>query len=423
MPHYLLSPISHQKLASDTRIYQKASFIGTVLEDVGLPRPPSQDVDAFAIRDASAEIIPKIGGDVIFVTVYGPEDETAKQEFTSHPLWQKLEAVQAGRVYEVSDDLWMLGIGYTAANQVIDDLSRYLAQPSAAQPNEGAGTRTVKHAMGETEVPVSPRRVVVLDIGALGNALALGVKPAGSDLGGGQFVSYLGDRVEGIQEVVGDTGEPNLETILRLKPDLIIGTQAVNEPIDDKLARIAPTVLGEAHPSQEWKVYVTFVGEALGKPQEARQLLADYDAQVAEFRRRMGDRLGETTVSIVRSRPEAVEIYLKKTFAGSVVEEAGLRRPPAQDRAPEDFAENFQEVSLELIPRLDADVIFWMQSDKEQGAGIRKAMEHPLWSRLDAVKQDRVYEVSLDVWVAGWNIIGADRLLDDLFKYLVEQGR
>jgi iron complex transport system substrate-binding protein len=115
-------------LPGETRIYQKESFIGTVLEDAGLPRPPSQDVEEFAILNVSAELIPQMGGDVIFVTAYGPENDTTKQKITSDPLWQKLEAVQQGRVHEVSDDLWMLGIGYTAANGVVDDLTKYLVK-------------------------------------------------------------------------------------------------------------------------------------------------------------------------------------------------------------------------------------------------------------------------------------------------------
>jgi iron complex transport system substrate-binding protein len=115
-------------LAGDTRIYQKASFSGTVLEDVGLSRPPAHDVDAFAITDASAELIPQFGGDVIFVTVYGPADETAKARIMSHPLWQTLAAVQQGKVHEVSDDLWILGIGYMAANGIIDDLTRSVVE-------------------------------------------------------------------------------------------------------------------------------------------------------------------------------------------------------------------------------------------------------------------------------------------------------
>ncbi len=115
-------------LPGDTRIYQKESFIGTILEDAGLPRPKPQDVEDFAILNASQELIPKMGGDVVFTTVYGPEKDSTLEEITSDPLWQQLEAVEQGRVYEVSDDLWMLGIGYTAAGGVVDDLEKYLVE-------------------------------------------------------------------------------------------------------------------------------------------------------------------------------------------------------------------------------------------------------------------------------------------------------
>lgn len=124
-------------LQGDTRIYQKDSFIGTVLEDVGLPRPEPQDVDEFAIRNASKEAIPKMGGDVIFVTTFGSEEDTARAEITGDPLWQKLEAVQEGKVHEVSDDLWMLGIGYTAANGVLDDLNKYLVREGGTAESTG----------------------------------------------------------------------------------------------------------------------------------------------------------------------------------------------------------------------------------------------------------------------------------------------
>ncbi len=67
-------------------------------------------------------------GDAIFVTAYGPQDETTREKITSDPLWRELDAVREGRVYEVSDDLWMLGIGPTAAVGVVDDLEKHLAE-------------------------------------------------------------------------------------------------------------------------------------------------------------------------------------------------------------------------------------------------------------------------------------------------------
>ena len=126
-------------LPGDTRIYQKESFIGTVLEDAGLRRPPSQDVKDFAILNASAELIPRMGGDDIFGTAYGPEEATTLSEITNDPLWQQLEAVQQGRVYEVPDDRWMLGIGYTAAGGVVDDLARYLPGDGTTMEETTAG--------------------------------------------------------------------------------------------------------------------------------------------------------------------------------------------------------------------------------------------------------------------------------------------
>ncbi|MBW3558081.1 MAG: iron-siderophore ABC transporter substrate-binding protein [Actinobacteria bacterium] len=112
-------------LPDETRLYQKASFIGTVLEDVGLPRPPSQDVDDFAL-EISAEQLEQADADVIFVTNYGPAEETTKGELTSNPVWGTLSAVQEDDVYEVPDDYWMLGIGIQAANLVLDDIEEHL---------------------------------------------------------------------------------------------------------------------------------------------------------------------------------------------------------------------------------------------------------------------------------------------------------
>jgi iron complex transport system substrate-binding protein len=109
------------------RMYMKESFIGTILEEAGLPRPPAQDKAEFA-EEATKERIPDMDGTHMFVTSYGPSEDTAMAEFQSDPLWSQHQVVQQGNVYEVSDDYWMLGIGILAANQVVDDLFTYFVQ-------------------------------------------------------------------------------------------------------------------------------------------------------------------------------------------------------------------------------------------------------------------------------------------------------
>lgn len=75
-------------------------------------------------------------------------------------------------------------------------------------------TRTVTHAMGETEVSTAPQRVVVLDTGEIDNALALGANIVGAPVGDVlQYQEYLTGQLDGITDI-GTISEPNLETIV-----------------------------------------------------------------------------------------------------------------------------------------------------------------------------------------------------------------
>jgi iron complex transport system substrate-binding protein len=116
-------------MPGQNRLYGKQSFIGTVLEDIGVGRPQAQQAEETFV-EISPEQISKADGDVVYVTTYGPDSGTAVAKVTGGPLWQRLGAVRSGDVHTVSDDLWMLGIGVTAANKVLDDLERTL--PKAA---------------------------------------------------------------------------------------------------------------------------------------------------------------------------------------------------------------------------------------------------------------------------------------------------
>lgn len=110
-------------LPGETRIYLSETFIGTVLEDMGLPRPETQRKEDFALYP-SEEQIGLMDGDLLFYAAYGPPGETTQPAITRNPLWDTLRAVENGRAYEVSDDHWFLGIGIRAANLVLDDMER-----------------------------------------------------------------------------------------------------------------------------------------------------------------------------------------------------------------------------------------------------------------------------------------------------------
>lgn len=292
------------------------------------------------------------------------------------------------------------------------------SEGSGGSESGGSGdsaTRTIEHAMGETEVPGNAERVVVLDTGELDSALALGVKPVGSVTGreGSDFPDYLGDKVKGIEDV-GSYEQPNLESIAALNPDLILSSKIRHEDVYDQLSEIAPTVFTETV-GAPWKKNFDLHADALGKSEEADRMMDEYDHRLEDFRSSMGDRLSETEVSVLRFLPDEVRIMMKDSFIGVILEDAGLPRPAAQDK--DVFMEN---ASKERIPDMDGDAVFATTFGSGGEKVLNEYRTDPLWQKLDAVQQENVYTVSDDTWTRGIGILGANEVIDDLEKHLLE---
>lgn len=118
-------------MAGDVRIYHKDSFSGVILDQIGLARPESQNVNDFAEKNATKERIPAMDGDVMFYFTYETGDGEASQlekEWIEDPLFKNLKVAQEGKVYKVDDTIWNTAGGVIAANLLLDDLEKYLVK-------------------------------------------------------------------------------------------------------------------------------------------------------------------------------------------------------------------------------------------------------------------------------------------------------
>ena len=287
------------------------------------------------------------------------------------------------------------------------------------EPIPAAEGRTIQHAMGETVVPQTPERAVLLWSAV--DALALGVEPVGAVLSdppqmvGDALIPMFSDRTEGIA-AVGNYAQPNLETIVELQPDLILGTTFA-ESFYPRLSQIAPTVLMDiSGGAAAWKTYVLTWATALGKPDEAQALIQQYEQRIAQFQQAMGDRLDTTVVSVARFLPDQIHIYQEDSLPGVVLAEAGLPRPESQQRDNHD-----EIISLESLPSMDGDDLFFVQ-DNPEASTLAQAQESQLWSQLDVVQREQVHEVSAEVWFLNPGIVSAHMMLNDLFRTLVSDG-
>lgn len=270
--------------------------------------------------------------------------------------------------------------------------------------------REITHAAGVTCVPRAPKRVVVLDAGPLDTAIALGVKPVGAVskfVGSDDFISYLNDRTGGIQNV-GIITQPNLERVLALKPDLILSSKVRHGELYAQLSRIAPTVMSESV-GATWRENLLLWGDALGKKAQAQTLLNRFRVRA----KTVGQRHRQVSVSVVRFLPGQTRIMHRASFIGTILDEAGLSRPPSQ--RVNDFA---AMVSAEAIPQMDASFLFHTTWGDPKTTTRGEMLGSPLWKNLGAVRAGRAHAVNDDDWMTGTGILAANRVLDDLENLL-----
>ncbi|GAA5172510.1 ABC transporter substrate-binding protein [Modicisalibacter zincidurans] len=275
---------------------------------------------------------------------------------------------------------------------------------------------TVANAFGATRIPATPQRIVTLYQGATDSAVALGITPVGvvdSWLEKPMY-RYLRGALDGVEHVGLET-QPNLEKVAWLDPDLIVATRFRHERVRPLLEKIAPTVAtGSVF---NFKATLRLIAEATGREARGRELLRAWDARVADFRRRIKDKLGDAwpqKAAVVRFKSDYVRIY-STGFAGSILDELGFEQPDTLL----DQGWGMTLTSEENIPVLNADVIFVLlePNDPAIARNYRHWTSHPLWQRLDAVRNERVYEVDAVNWLMGGGILAANAMLDDLYRY------
>ncbi|MCC3374845.1 iron-siderophore ABC transporter substrate-binding protein [Cohnella sp. REN36] len=284
---------------------------------------------------------------------------------------------------------------------------------SASASGTDGEMRTIKHAMGETPVKAHPERVVVLTNEGTEAVLALGVKPVGAvkSWTADPWYDHIKDQMEGVA-VVGDEGQPNLELIAGLKPDLILANKMRHEKIYDQLKAIAPTVESETLRG-EWKTNFKLYADALNKQAEGDKLIGDFDAKIDDFRAKAGDKLKET-VSVVRFMAGKTRVYHQDTFTGIIFKQIGLTRNPMTLNAKEQFVD---EITKERLPEADADRLFYFTYETGDGKGTALEQEttaDPIWKSLGAVKNGKVYRVDDAVWNTAGGIIAANLMVDQL---------
>lgn len=277
-------------------------------------------------------------------------------------------------------------------------------------------------AMGTTSVPDAPQRVVILKNEGTEALLDLGITPMAAvhSVAGNPWYPHIAASMTDVIDI-GSEDAPNLEAIAALEPDLILGIKVRHEGMYEQLSAMAPTVMAETFDGQ-WLQNYRLYAEALGLEAKGVTGVKAFEDRIEALGLALGAKVAEE-VSLVRFRGGGrTSLRAPDTFAGDILRRIGFSRPALQAALTDN-----QEITMERIPEMAGDHIFYFTRDSGDGEGIaveNEWTESALWLGFDAVKQGKVSRVDDAVWNTAGGIIAANLVLDDISEvYGIEPPR
>jgi iron complex transport system substrate-binding protein len=255
-------------------------------------------------------------------------------------------------------------------------------EENAAPAEKKSETITYQSENGPIEVPRDPQRVILLS-GFTGNVIDLGVNVVGVDTW-----SKNNPTFEKEMKDVAEVSDEDLEKIIELEPDLIIGLSNIKNI--DKLSEIAPTV------TYTWgKVdYLTQhieIGKLLNKEKEARSWVDNFKKEAESAGEEIRAKIGEdATVSVMESYGKDLYVFGSNWARGTeILYQAMKLKMPEKVKEVAESAGYFT-LSAEVIPEYAGDyVILSKYSDADTSF-----QETETYKNIPAVKNNRVFEMN-----------------------------
>ncbi|AIQ48247.1 ABC transporter substrate-binding protein [Paenibacillus sp. FSL R7-0273] len=255
------------------------------------------------------------------------------------------------------------------------------ASPVPAATAAPDAFKTVTTVNGEIEIPAEPKRIVAEEY--LGSLIALGTIPVGAP---GLTLEnvYFKEALAGVADT-GTYGKMSPENIIALEPDLIISGMADSY---ETLSQIAPTVIVPYGDLKNAHEELTYFGELLGKEQEAKDWLADYDTRIAAAKAKVDAAIpAEASFSILEHAEKSTWAYGDNFGRGGQAVYQALGRKPPAAVAEEIMEKQWAEISTELLHSYAGDYL--IVTDNNLTADDFK--KDPVWGSLPAVKNGQLY--------------------------------
>lgn len=292
------------------------------------------------------------------------------------------------------------GTGICLAILLILHLSGCSLRPARPLPPAAPGNAylaVVDDAGRQVTLAKKPERVVILSASLLDLYYAVGGKAVGRPE---SKTLALSPEAQALP-IVGTVGNVNLEALIALQPDLVIGgLQGAGEQLIPAMesSRI-PYLLLRMKTYEDVRQKMKLFGDIAGTGQKAAERMADLDGRIRATLQQLP--ASPKKVAILHATAKTVTVELENTIAGNVARMLRLNNIAAGSRAF-DGNPDMTPYSMEKLIEADPDLVLitLMGNQESIERRLRADVEsNPAWANLRAVKNKQVFFLPTDLYL------------------------
>ncbi|GAA5215619.1 iron-siderophore ABC transporter substrate-binding protein [Streptomyces thinghirensis] len=285
-------------------------------------------------------------------------------------------------------------------------------EPAADKTEKKASEAiTLKDGKGtEVKLDGPATKVVATEWNAVESLVSLGVDPVGVADVKGYKTWDTSVPLKNEPKDIGTRGEPSMDTVASLSPDLIVATTDLPPAAVKQLREVAPVLEVKSADGTDqigqMLDNIDLIAKATGTTDKAKTIRADFEAKVAEGKKALADAemAGQEIAfadGYVTSNQVSVRPYTATSLIGEVNEAIGLKNAW---KMKGDEAYGLASTDVEGLTALPKGTHFaYIGNDDDPNATpfTGALAENSVWKSLPFVKAGDVHRLNDGIWMFG----------------------
>ncbi|TDB71601.1 ABC transporter substrate-binding protein [Micromonospora sp. KC721] len=295
--------------------------------------------------------------------------------------------------------------------------------PPETSAAAAGGPVTVTDSRGKEITLKSPAtRVVGLEWGEVEMLVSLGVMPVGVADPKGYATWVSAAKLDPSVKDVGTRGEPSVDSIVALQPDLVVMEDDRGANLVAQLEKYVPVVVAKGSDASDnlgrMRTDLTMIAKAVGKTTEAEKLLADFKAALADGKKKISE-AGATgrPFAIADGWKEGSTVSIRMFGQGALVSQVGIQLGLTNAwTGKTDEVWGLGQTDVEGLTALkDPNLHFFYNASDGTDVFADGLASNAIWKSLPFVKQGNLHRMPDGLWTFGGPLSGK-QYIDQLVK-------